>query len=252
MTQESKKIFYTFLLDKAALQVIDCWTLHCTAVTVLLIFIKRSECSSLNTCGKFWLRLNPRAEQCDQWCSKPQSLTPVEFTHAWVLLAVPQTADCSTETKKKAACKDLSSADTISFHSGDKSLLPCLLTVPKWCTHKPDPAHLFCLSPSAFPPPDHQAYSFLKYDISRRSGQQESLLDCPKAFLYLTQLEHLTFNISELPRVPIHLVDLKRVSDIQYHSHTSLKCCPAWALAQASSWENSTMYLWGRWLQQTS
>lgn len=105
MTQESKKIFYTFLLDKAAPQVIDCWTLHCTAVTVLLIFIKRSECSSLNTCGKFWLRLNPRAEQCDQWRSKPQSLTPVEFTHAWVLLAVPQTADCSTETKKKLPAK---------------------------------------------------------------------------------------------------------------------------------------------------
>lgn len=55
----------------------------------------------------------------------------VEFTHAWDLFAPPQTEDLSTHTKHKAACKELSSVDTISFQSVDELLLPCLLTVPR-------------------------------------------------------------------------------------------------------------------------
>lgn len=49
MTQEIKNLFFTFLLDKATLQVTGCSTLHCTAATALLIFIKRSEYPLLNS-----------------------------------------------------------------------------------------------------------------------------------------------------------------------------------------------------------
>lgn len=145
MTQESKKIFYTFLLDKAALQVIDCSTLPCTAITVLLIFIKRSECSKLNSLWK--ILTQTRSMSCAVWSVVLQATEP----HTWnspipgVCLLFPQTADFSTHTEDKAACKETSSLDNISFHSEtvDKSLLPCLLTVPRWCPHKPVtvPAH---------------------------------------------------------------------------------------------------------------
>jgi len=49
MTPEIKNLFHTFLLDKATLQVNGYSTLHCTAITALLIFIKRSECPLMNS-----------------------------------------------------------------------------------------------------------------------------------------------------------------------------------------------------------
>lgn len=115
MTQESKKIFYTFLLDKAALQVIDCSTLPCTAITVLLIFIKRSECSKLNSLWKILTQTGSMS--CAVWSVVLQATEP----HTWnspipgVCLLFPQTADFSTHTEDKAACKETSSLDNISF-----------------------------------------------------------------------------------------------------------------------------------------
>lgn len=141
----------------------------------------------------------------------------VEFTLLWGLFAVPQTADLSTHTKHKAACQELSTIDTISFHS-ETLLISNFCPV---CSLSPDGAliSLTLLTLLAYSPAGHRVHSFLKYDISWRSGQ-ESLLDCLKVFLYPSQSSSIRPSTSaSCPRVPTHLIGLNSVSCIQSHSY---------------------------------